>query len=99
MACCMFGLLLVYQLIEAWQRARRLGIRSRTALRAGLTRLGSFRRVAWVALIFFQLGVGVAHVDAHAAHLGSLAGDASVGVGQWCRGALVAAGLSAAPGS
>ncbi|MBM4228813.1 MAG: hypothetical protein FJ164_13900 [Gammaproteobacteria bacterium] len=99
MACCMFGLLLVYQLIEAWQRARRLGLRSRAALRAGLTRLGGFRRVAWVALIFFQLGVGAAHLDAHAAQLGSLAGGASAGVGQWCRGALAAAGLSAAPGS
>lgn len=99
MACCMFGLLLVYQLIEAWQRARHLGLRSRAMLRAGLTRFGSFRRVAWVALIFFQLGVGAVQVDAHAAHLGSFAGDASANVGQWCRGALAAAGLSAAPGS
>lgn len=99
MACCMFGLLLVYQLIDAWQRVRRLGLRSRAVLRAGVTRLGRFRRMAWVALIFFQLGVGAAQVDAHAAHFGSLAGEASAGVGQWCRGTLAAAGLSAAPDS
>lgn len=99
MACCMFGLLLVYQLIEAWQRARGLGLRSWQALRAGLIRGGRRRQVAWVALIFFQLGVGAAQVEAHGAHLSTWAGHASADLGQLCRGALAATGRMIAPDS
>ncbi len=99
MACCMFGLLLVYQLIEAWQRARRLGRGFWQALRTGITRGGKLRRVVWVALIFFQLGVAVAYVEAHGTHLTTLADNASTDFGQLCRGALAVTGRMMAPDS
>lgn len=99
MACCMFGLLLIYQLIDAWQRVRRLGLRSWRALRGGLGWAGARRRTVWVAVLFFQLGFGAAFVEAHTAHLASVASHASADLGQLCRGAFAAVAVAATPGS
>jgi len=90
MACCMLGLLLVYQCIDAFARLRARVLKGQDAVRKGLGWLGApaglARRLVLVASVAFSAGLASAATVEHAGHL---ARDASA-VGQitadWCRG-------------
>jgi len=92
MACCMLGLLLVYQCIDAVARIRVRLLEGRDAVHRGMSWLGSpvglGRRLLLVALVSFSAGLASAATLEHAGHL---ARDASA-VGQitadWCRSVL-----------
>lgn len=101
MACCMFALVMVYQLIEAWQKTRRLvGLPAR-ALAAARERWWSPRtpthRLALLAaLVAFDFGLGGGLAYAHRDHLPALSQAARNAYDTLCRArAVLGAGNTA----
>ena len=81
MACCMFALVMVYQLIEAWQKTRRLlGLPARAFAAARerwcSPRTPTHRLAVIAALLAFDLGLGGGVAYAHRDHLAGAADSA-----------------------
>ena len=89
MACCMLGLLLVYQCIDAWARIRTGVLRGHGALRGSLGRLvspvGLQRRLVLVAALAFSAGLVSAATVAHAGHLAGDVHSMGATATDWCR--------------
>lgn len=95
MACCMLGLLLVYQCIDAFARVRARLLAGRDSLRRGLVALGSpaglARRLMRVSVIAFAAGLASAATVGHAAHLAREVHAVGGVATDWCRTLIPAA--------
>ena len=89
MACCMLGLLLVYQCIDAFARVRAQLRAGRDAVRRGLGAVGSpvglVRRLVLVSVIAFTAGLASAATVGHAGHLTREAHAVGLAATDWCR--------------
>ena len=99
MACCMFALVMVYRLIDAWQRLRAGWLRSRQWASGVATHAaGTWRPAALAALLAFTLGLLGTVSWLHREHLAQAGAATELALRALCRnGVALATDLSRTP--
>lgn len=99
MACCMFALVMVYRLIDAWQRLRAGWLRSRQWASGLATHAaGTWRPAALAALFAFNLGLVGTLSWQHRDHLSQAGAATELALRALCReGAALATNVARLP--